>query len=98
LENIKKYRYATNGLTPLEIYVFDPFWEFIANNLYPNWLAPNLITLMGLIVPLMSLISTEYLNPSLTAPVASWQMFLYWCGNFWYMTLDATDGKQARRT
>ena len=98
LENIKKYRYATNGLTTLEIYIFDPFWNFIANNLYPDWLAPNLITLLGLIFPLMALISTEYLNPSMDGDVPKWQILLYVFANFWYMTLDATDGKQARRT
>lgn len=52
LEYIKTYRYKTNGLTPLEIYVFDPFWTFIANNLLPDSLAPNALTIMGLIVPI----------------------------------------------
>jgi hypothetical protein len=52
LEHIKAYRYKTNGLTPLEIYIFDPFWTFLANNLLPDWLAPNALTLGGLIVPL----------------------------------------------
>jgi len=53
LENIKNYRYKTNGLTLIEIYLFNPFWDFIANNLYPDWLAPNVITLAGLIVPII---------------------------------------------
>jgi hypothetical protein len=52
LEHIKTYRYKTNGLTPLEVYLFDPFWTFIANNLLPDNLAPNALTLMGLIVPI----------------------------------------------
>jgi hypothetical protein len=29
IENIKKYKFGTNESTTLEIYVFNPFWEFI---------------------------------------------------------------------
>lgn len=28
LENIKNYKYTTHGLTALERWVFDPFWNF----------------------------------------------------------------------
>ena len=52
LENIKNFRYQTNGLTPVEKIVYEPFWNFIANYCLPDWLAPNLLTIMGLIVPL----------------------------------------------
>ena len=31
LENIKSFRYKTCGLTPLETYIYDPFWTFLAN-------------------------------------------------------------------
>ena len=31
LDNIKKYRYQTNGLTVPEYYIFEPFWAFITN-------------------------------------------------------------------
>ena len=53
LENIKKYRYATNGLTFIEINGFEYFWNFVAK-LLPDWLAPNVITLSGLIVPFIT--------------------------------------------
>jgi hypothetical protein len=53
LDHIKAYRYKTGGLTPLETYIFDPFWTFIANNFLPNWLAPNMMTIAGLLVPLI---------------------------------------------
>lgn len=76
LEFIKSYRYKTGGLTPLEIYVFDPFWTFIANNLLPDWLAPNLMTLAGLLVPVMQLIVIGYLNPSFSAVLPPWVWYL----------------------
>jgi phosphatidylglycerophosphate synthase len=98
LESIKKYRYATNGLTPVEVYIFNPFWDFIANNCYPDWLAPNVITLLGLVVPLVTLFTVAYWYPALTGVFPPWLLMLSAFANFWYMTLDATDGKQARRT
>jgi len=64
LEFIKAYRYKTGGLTPLEVYIFDPFWTFIANNLLPDWLAPNLMTLSGLLVPIIQLVAIGYLDAS----------------------------------
>ena len=35
LENIKKYRYTTHGLTPLETAFYDKWWTFCANLLPP---------------------------------------------------------------
>lgn len=93
MENIKNYRYKSNGLTIIEIYIFDPFWNFIAHKLYPDWLAPNAITLAGLIVPIFQLILTAIYSPELTGVLPNWVIFVYAFGNFWYMTLDATDGK-----
>lgn len=29
LENIKNYRYKTHGLTFIEIWFLDPFWNFV---------------------------------------------------------------------
>lgn len=83
LENIKSYRYATNGLTPLEIHVFEPFWNFIAR-LYPDWLAPNAITLCGLIVPFITTFIIDSMYPELTGAFPRWLMALCIFSNFWY--------------
>ncbi len=80
------------------VYIFNPFWDFIANNCYPDWLAPNVITLLGLIVPMVSLVAVAYLFPTLTGVFPPWLLALNAFALFWYSTLDATDGKQARRT
>lgn len=98
LENIKRYKYKTNGLTPVEIYIFNPFWDFIANNCYPDWLAPNAITIIGVIVPLILLFTVAFMFPTLLGAFPKWLIMLSIFANFWYMTFDATDGKQARRT
>jgi len=98
LEHVKTYKYKTNGLTPIEIYVFDPFWTFVANNLLPDRLAPNLLTIMGLIVPICSFITIGYLSVNFEGYLPPWVWLLSTLGLFWYQTIDAIDGKQARRT
>ena len=84
LENVKSFRYVTCGLTPLEQWVYDPYWNFIANNFFPDWIAPNVLTLMGLIFPLASLITICYLDPSFTQTLPGWVWLLAWFADFWY--------------
>ena len=84
LENVKSFRYVTCGLTPLEQWVYDPYWNFIANNFFPDWIAPNVLTLMGLIFPLASLITICILDPSFTQTLPGWVWLLAWFADFWY--------------
>ena len=82
----------------MEIALYDPFWTFIANNLLPDWLAPNALTLMGLLVPLTQLAVIGYFDMAFDSVLPNWVWLLCWFGLFWYQTVDAIDGKQARRT
>lgn len=98
LENIKAFRYKTCGLTPIEIYIYEPYWNFLANYCLPDWLAPNALTLIGLFFPLILLITICVLDPTFTQTLPHWVFVLAWFAQFWYQTIDAIDGKQARRT
>ena len=40
ISNMRHHKHITNGLTPLEIYVFNPFWNFLTD-LLPEWITPN---------------------------------------------------------
>lgn len=71
-------------MTPLEVAVFEPFWNFIANNCYPDWLAPNAITLIGLIVPLITTVLIDILYPDLVGVFPKWLVALCIFANFWY--------------
>ena len=42
-----QYKYQAPDLSFLERNGLDNFWAFLANRIYPSWLAPNLITLCG---------------------------------------------------
>ena len=78
------------------------FYNPIATKLVtclPDWVAPNLLTLIGFIhtiVPLGVLIGLS--GTGLFGEVPNWFFFFQaWC-YFAYRMLDEMDGKQARRT
>jgi len=77
--------------------VYDPFWNFIANKCLPDSLAPNALTLMGLIFPLISTAAIAYYSIAFESILPHWVVFLCFFGSFWFQTIDAVDGKQARR-
>jgi len=54
LENIKNYKYTACDATILDG-VFDPWWEFVTKRLSVR-LAPNMITLMGIVFPILSFV------------------------------------------
>lgn len=93
LEKIKNFRYKTNDSTPIEKYFYNYFWDFIANHMLPDWLAPNLLTLMGLFLPLVLLITICIYSPDFGQTLPHWVVFLGFAAHFWYQTIDAVDGK-----
>lgn len=65
---------------------------------FPTWLAPNLITLLGLFALIVSYGITAAYLPDFTGPTDRW-LYLMAAGSvFFYLHMDALDGKQARRT
>ena len=67
--------------------------------LVPMWVAPNLITIVGLAVNIVTtIVLAAYCGPAASDPAPRWACFLCGLGLFIYQTLDAIDGKQARRT
>eukprot|EP00002_Diphylleia_rotans_P032336 TRINITY_DN6782_c0_g1_i1.p1 TRINITY_DN6782_c0_g1~~TRINITY_DN6782_c0_g1_i1.p1 ORF type:complete len:428 (+),score=69.64 TRINITY_DN6782_c0_g1_i1:55-1338(+) len=51
LTHLETYAYAGVDLSPLSNYVLQPYWRFMAR-LLPRWLAPNAVTLLGLLASL----------------------------------------------
>jgi ethanolaminephosphotransferase len=96
LEAIKNHQYVPGCYTPLDN-LLNPWW-FWATERLPMSMAPNLVTLvgtlhLGVVYGLNWHFTAEgdgTLPPAVMAANA-------WC-LFMYQTLDAMDGKQARRT
>ena len=61
-------------------------------------MAPNLITLVGLIINITGTVAYLYYDMTFSEPVPQWVYFYAATCAFLYQTLDAVDGKQARRT
>jgi len=96
IDNIKKYRYSTSGATYMDG-VFDPFWNWCVSVLPPT-VSPNKITCAGIIFPVIAFIWLLLHDYTMTAVLPASVLFLSGFGIFWYQTLDAIDGKQARKT
>lgn len=96
LKRLKEHKYSSIGSTFLDRYM-QVWWEWVVHKL-PLWLAPNTMTLAGLIVVVLTSIIFIIYSPDAKQDLPSWSMFLAALSIFIYQTLDACDGKQARRT
>ncbi|KAF8715619.1 hypothetical protein AX14_012562 [Amanita brunnescens Koide BX004] len=104
LENLEKYSYKGVDKSLLSRYVLSYYWNWLIT-FWPRYVAPNTITLTGLSIVFLNFISLLYYDPEyLTqkhgapSPPPNWLYFTWAVGLFAYQSLDAIDGKQARRT
>src|SRR6202035_5277998 len=95
--DVRYYKYSGVDKSPIARYILKPYWNYITT-LLPLWLAPNLITLLGLICILVNVATILVLVPDLIGPGPSWMYWSFVLGLWIYSTLDNVDGKQARRT
>ncbi|KAG0147167.1 hypothetical protein CROQUDRAFT_656449 [Cronartium quercuum f. sp. fusiforme G11] len=97
LARLKYYRYRSVDLSPITKYILRHWWECVAEWM-PPWLAPNMITLIGLMFILINIATVLVYIPDLEAEAPRWVYFSFAIGLFLYQTLDNVDGKQARKT
>ncbi|CAO4380817.1 unnamed protein product [Caenorhabditis nigoni] len=96
LQRLDEHVYSAVDTSWLDELCMKKFWEAVVLY-YPLWVAPNLLTLIGLIVNLTTVLVLSFYCPTATETAPAWTYFLAAAGLFAYQTLDATDGKQARR-
>nr|XP_039253659.1 choline/ethanolaminephosphotransferase 1-like [Styela clava] len=96
LKRLEKHKYSSQGTSLLEPY-FQVFWRWLVER-FPLWIAPNTITIAGLIVNMASAFMIMFYSPTGTETAPSWIYLINAIGLFIYQALDAIDGKQARRT
>ncbi|KAM9982679.1 hypothetical protein ACTFIZ_007210 [Dictyostelium cf. discoideum] len=73
------------------------WWNYCVN-FTPLWLAPNIITLVGLLCNIGMYLIMYVHCPTLTEEAPRWCYFAVAFLIFAYQTLDNVDGKQARKT
>lgn len=79
-------------------FVLRPFYNWFHANVCPLWIAPNLITLIGFAMLLLSHSIMLWYLPLLKGEAPRWVYLFAALALFSYQTLDNIDGKQARRT
>lgn len=96
LKRLSEHKYSCTSSSLVEPYL-QPWWNWVVDCL-PLWLAPNLITIAGLAINILTSLVLVYYNPDGKQEFPRWVALLCALGIFVYQTLDAIDGKQARRT
>uniref|UniRef100_A0A0A9Z421 diacylglycerol cholinephosphotransferase n=1 Tax=Lygus hesperus TaxID=30085 RepID=A0A0A9Z421_LYGHE len=96
LKRLSEHKYSSEGKTLLDR-VLQPWWNFLVSRT-PLWLAPNLITVIGLFVNVVTTLLLVFYSPDAKSDAPWWVFVLCALGLFIYQSLDAIDGKQARRT
>jgi ethanolaminephosphotransferase len=76
---------------------YQRFWNAVCARL-PAWLAPNCVTVAGLLLAVVSAALCWRQSPRFDTPLSPALLLLHAALLFGYQTLDAVDGKQARRT
>ncbi|RLW00282.1 hypothetical protein DV515_00009208 [Chloebia gouldiae] len=96
LKRLEQHRYSAAGRSLLEPWL-QPYWGWLVEQV-PRGLAPNAITMGGLLLNCVTALPLIACCPSATEQAPFWAYILGALGLFIYQSLDAIDGKQARRT
>ncbi|KAI9598153.1 ethanolaminephosphotransferase [Syncephalis fuscata] len=97
LENLKKYKYSGVDNSLVSKYILQPYWTRLVE-LFPLWMAPNLITLLGFGCVVVNMLLILYYDRDLSGHCPNWVYYSAGLGVWIYQSFDAIDGKQARRT
>ncbi|CAG9822392.1 unnamed protein product [Phaedon cochleariae] len=96
LKKLGEHQYSCQSVSILDT-LLQPYWSWLVLKL-PIWLAPNLITILGLLINIFTALILVWYSPDARSEPPRWSFALCALGLFTYQSLDAIDGKQARRT
>ncbi|XP_049309882.1 cholinephosphotransferase 1 isoform X3 [Bactrocera dorsalis] len=96
LKKLSEHKYSCTSSSLLDPWL-QPWWNWLVS-MTPLWLAPNLITIIGLIVNIVTTLILVSYSPNGKSAPPGWASLLCAFGLFVYQSLDSIDGKQARRT
>uniref|UniRef100_A0A915PS52 CDP-alcohol phosphatidyltransferase n=1 Tax=Setaria digitata TaxID=48799 RepID=A0A915PS52_9BILA len=97
MDRLRQHKYSAVDISWLDEYCMKRFWEYVVQ-FYPMWISPNVITVSGFFINLVTVLILACFSYDAKIAASSWAYFQAAVGLFLYQTLDATDGKQARRT
>lgn len=95
LLNLDLYEYHGGEYTYVDN-ILNPFWLKVAY-MFPEWYAPNLITLSGLLINIAATLLVCHYDIDLKGEAPAWVYIIAGICIQIYAVFDAADGKQARR-
>ncbi|CAE7754898.1 AAPT1, partial [Symbiodinium sp. KB8] len=99
VQRAARYKYIGRDKSLIYAHIGSPLAQWCVDHLLPTWMAPNLVTLLGLVLLLITFSACAVLNPNLTVDgVPSHICILAAVTLTAYSILDNMDGKQARKT
>ncbi|KNC84066.1 hypothetical protein SARC_03694 [Sphaeroforma arctica JP610] len=96
-ETLNHYTYRGSDDSLLYKYINSPMYEVMIQYV-PNTIAPNVITLLGLACTFTTYFIQEHYSPNMDQVLPAWVYMISGIAIWMYQTLDALDGKQARKT
>ncbi|XP_046748668.1 cholinephosphotransferase 1 isoform X1 [Diprion similis] len=96
LKRLNEHKYSCTSVSLMDPFL-QPWWNWLVSKV-PLWLAPNAITVLGLAVNILTTLILVWYSPDAKTEAPRWACLLCALGLFVYQSLDAIDGKQARRT
>ncbi|XP_021357685.1 choline/ethanolaminephosphotransferase 1-like isoform X1 [Mizuhopecten yessoensis] len=96
LKRLKEHKYSAQGQSVLEPQM-QKFWRWLVEQIPETW-APNTITSVGLLINIVTTLLLLVWSADAKTEAPRLCYFLCGVGLFLYQSLDAIDGKQARRT
>ncbi|CAH1786282.1 unnamed protein product [Owenia fusiformis] len=96
LKRLTEHKYSAEGTSVLDPFM-QHFWRWLVEQIPLHW-APNALTLVGLIINITTCLIVMWYSPDGRQAAPRWVYLSFALGLFIYQSLDAIDGKQARRT
>ncbi|CAM9696655.1 unnamed protein product [Heterosigma akashiwo] len=95
-QNLRNYKYVGSDNSLLYKYLLSPFAQYCVDTFVPSWMAPNVITLMGLLIEVFTLCVVMFYCPQFAGDenTPRWIYLLIAASLLTYQTLDNMDGKQ----
>ena len=72
IEYMKQYKCRGVDHSILNKYVCNYFYDFLVNKVFPPWLAPNVLTMMGPVPSIISTVVVIMFAPNLDIPLPGW--------------------------
>lgn len=76
LKRLQDHQYSCENIGLLDPYL-QPFWNFLVSKT-PVWLAPNLITVSGLVVNIITTLVLVWYSPDARTEVSNSSIYFFW--------------------